>query len=64
MLMIMFEKFGKMCPQILKNIKVDVFLKVGTCRGFSPGNGYVILYMLLIQGSQTYCFQSFIAKLI
>lgn len=57
--MVILEKFGTVCPQTLDYGRVIVFLKVGTNRELSLGNGYVILNMLLIQGSQLYCSKSF-----
>lgn len=53
--MVILEKFGTSCPQTLTYDRLIVFLKVGTSRELSLGNGYVILNMLLIQGSQMYC---------
>lgn len=51
-LMVILEKFGTICSQTLKYGRLIVFLNVGTSRELSLGNGYVILNMLLIQGSQ------------
>lgn len=53
--MVILEKFGTSCPQTLTCDRLIVFLKVGTSRELSLGNGYVILNMLLILGSQMYC---------
>lgn len=50
--MVILEKFGTICSQTLKYGRVIVFLNMGTSRELSLGNGYVILNMLLIQGSQ------------
>ncbi len=41
-LMVILEKFGTSCPQTLTYDRFIVFLKVGTRREFSLGNGYVI----------------------
>lgn len=61
-LMVILEKFGTICPQTLKYGRVIVFLTVGTSRELSLGNGYVILNMLLIQGSQIVKTRSFIGN--
>lgn len=42
-LMVILEMFGTICPQTLKYGRRIVFLKVGTSRELSLGNGYVIL---------------------
>lgn len=60
--MVILEKFGTICPQTLKYGRVIVFLTVGTSRELSLGNGYVILNMLLIQGSQIVKTRSFIGN--
>ncbi len=58
--MVIFEKFGTNCLQTLTYDRLIVFLKVGTSRELSLGNGYVILNMLLIQGSQMCCLKGFL----
>lgn len=53
--MVILERFGANFPQTLTYDRLIVFLTVGTTRELSLGNGYVILNMLLIQGSQMCC---------
>lgn len=60
--MVILEKFGTICPQTLKYGRVIVFLTVGLSRELSLGNGYAILSMLLIQGSQIVKTRSFIGN--